>query len=980
MQEGCSCIVCHSIDQVDQRGNADYVLVPPQPYLWEHDTGWRKAVSNFLIRAYPRQHLADYDRPVLRSPEFCGVCHKQYIPEELNRFGVSDGQNQYDEWRNSHWNCSVPDQNLSCVDCHMRLVYDSTDPSRGEAGAIRRSPDDGAHRHHGTIATNFYMPQILELPGWEQHVAETQEWMRGETVIPETAHLWPEGPVASLELFAADTAVPGETVDVRAVVTNRKAGHNLTTGPLDFMQCWIHLRVSDADGRQLGEWGMLHPESRELMDEAGRVHQVGNSRREGTLVLEGMPVDRHGNLLRRHELWDKAGGKGGRTIFPNYSDSQLYVVPVPPDARGPLTVEADLNYRRYRQEFLDLVLPELEATYGPQPLVTKASARIRIALLNEGSHGCQPSAHDTGPGGGSSMIPRRLRLSRRQRSIWFSVLGTLAIVAALTVVLRMREIRYNTDLSDARAGITSYSTDFTDRQPAPEIRFRDVAAERGLHFHHGPAQRARRLCEDTGGGLAWADYDGSGYFDLYVVNYCRSDENGEVESIGGRLFRNQAGHFTDVTEAAGVANPAGRGMAASWADFDDDGFPDLYVTNFGGPNRLYRNQGDGTFREVAAEAGVADSIWSTGVCWGDFRPRWESRSVRVRLCRLRPARFVGRAVDSRAGPRFGRRPVCVEPQCLRSAAQPAVPQPRRWPLRRSGRSRGVANPQGRSFSATAVDLDGDGWLDLYVANDVSPNALFRNMTGQPDVAGDENGRLAFWDLSAMTGMADFRGSMGLSVAETGELTGAADGLPDLFYTNWLAQENGLYQSLQMPDGAIEYRDRARPVRLAEDSLEMVGWGCGFADLDLDGRDDLVIVNGSTLEQSPDRTRLIPQRMFVYWNDGRVFRNVAPACGAGNVRSVVCPWLGPGRLRRRRPDRSCHLGQSRSGAVAAQRDIDGKPRLEDPSERTIGSLLRRQSGSHRWWTQADPLVGRRRQLSERPRPRADLRPGPRAARG
>lgn len=474
--------------------------------------------------------------------------------------------------------------------------------------------------------------------------------------------------------------------------------------------------------------------------------------------------------------------------------------------------------------------------------------------------------------------PSRWRLSRRQRSIGLSWVGTLSAIVVLTVALRARQAWYDTDLSDPSSGITSYSTDFTGQDAAPEIRFRDVAEDFGFRFQHGPPQRSRRLCEDTGSGLAWADYDGDGDFDLYVVNDCGSAVADKTPLMGGRLFRNDGDRFTDVTRAAGVANPAGRGMAASWADFDDDGVPDLYVTNFGSPNRLYRNQGDGTFREAAAEAGAADSIWSTGVCWGDFD---RDGNLDLYVCGYVDYDLRGLS-DERLTREQGRDSIGV-PFALNPNAFDPLPN-RLYRSLGDGRFEevaeavGVANRQGRSFSAAAVDLDGDGWLDLYVANDVAPNALFRNVTGQPDLVGDDSGRLTFWDLSAITGTADFRGSMGLSIAETGELTGAADGLPDLFYTNWLAQENGLYQSQRMATDEVEYRDRARPVRLAEDSLEMVGWGCGFTDLDLDGRVDLLIVNGSTLEQSPERTRLIPQRMFVYWNDGRAFRNVAPQAG------------------------------------------------------------------------------------------------------
>lgn len=376
LEEGISCAACHSISAVDRRGNADYVLTPPRPYLWDGQDRWRRAVHHFLLRAYPRQHLADYDRPVLRSPELCGACHKQFIPEALNRFGLTEGQNQYDEWRNSHWHTEDPATDLSCRDCHMRLVTGSTDPSRGEAGAPRRSPDDGAHRHHGFIATNSFMPELLKLPHWREHVRLTEEWLRGETVIPEIAHLWPEGPVAGLELLAPATAEPGSEVELRVLVTNRKAGHHFTTGPLDFVRSWVHLKVLAADGTVLAEWGALDPESRYIQDRPGRIHAIGNPRDEGTLVLEALPLDAEGRPLRRHQLWRKAGGMGKRVIFPRHSDSQLYRFRLPPDLpRGPLRVEAVLLYRRYRQEFLELALPGLEEEYGTyQPVIPQAKA------------------------------------------------------------------------------------------------------------------------------------------------------------------------------------------------------------------------------------------------------------------------------------------------------------------------------------------------------------------------------------------------------------------------------------------------------------------------------------------------------------------------------------------------------------------------------------------------------------------------------
>jgi hypothetical protein len=383
MQEGASCVVCHTISHVDQRGNADYVLTPPERYLGETGGGLGKRVSDFLIRAYPRQHLADYDRNILRTPEFCGACHKQFIPEALNRFGASAGQNQFDEWRKSHWyNEHSPEGTLSCRDCHMRLVSDSTDPGAGEAGDLRRTADDGAHRHHGAIASNLFMANVLKLPHREEYSRLTEAWLKGETVLPEIADLYPPGPIAPVEILApAAGAAAAQPFEFQVVVRNRKVGHAFITGPLDFLRVWLHVRVTDADNRLLAEWGAVDPKTREILDEPGVVHESGRRRDSGTLVLEGVPLDEAGNEIVRHELWRKAGGTGQRTIFPRYADKQTFRLTVPEGARGPLQVEASLNFRRYRQDFLDRVVPSMERESGVlQPTITLTSATREIPL------------------------------------------------------------------------------------------------------------------------------------------------------------------------------------------------------------------------------------------------------------------------------------------------------------------------------------------------------------------------------------------------------------------------------------------------------------------------------------------------------------------------------------------------------------------------------------------------------------------------
>jgi hypothetical protein len=120
--------------------------------------------------------------------------------------------------------------------------------------------------------------------------------------------------------------------------------------------------------------------------------------------------------------------------------------------------------------------------------------------------------------------------------------------------------------------------------------------------------------------------------------------------------------------------------------------------------------------------------------------------------------------------------------------------------------------------------------------------------------------------------------MGLSIAEVGEIVGQADGLPDLFITHWVAQEDAFYISLLMPGGSLEYRDKIRQFRLAEMSIDPVGWGCALQDLDLDGRLDLVVANGSTLEHKDDPAKLIAEPLFLCWNTGRHFQDAAAHAG------------------------------------------------------------------------------------------------------
>ncbi len=463
-----------------------------------------------------------------------------------------------------------------------------------------------------------------------------------------------------------------------------------------------------------------------------------------------------------------------------------------------------------------------------------------------------------------------IKISRRVRKIWLSAGAVLVLTGLLAGGILWFEAARDTDLTDPTLNVTATSTEETDSD-VPAFAFTDVAKELGVTMRHGPGPRTRSLIEDTGSGLAWGDFDGDGDFDLYCVNM-PGPEGGE--QAGNRLFRNDGDRFADVTESAGVADAQAHGMGASVVDYDADGDADLYVTNFGA-NRLYRNRGDGTFEEVAAQAGIDGAQWSTGATWGDFN---RDGHVDVYVCNYvdyDAVDFDTSSMSSAMGS-FGV-PFTLNPNSFDPVPNHLYRNRGDGTFEEVAQALGVDDPKGRSLCATFCDLDGDSWLDLYVNNDVSTNRLYRNMLGEADT--DDTGEpVPFADRSAMTGTADARGSMGLSVGEIGAMVDRLDGLPDLFITHWVAQENALYQSVAEEDSPVLYLDKTRQFRLGEISLDAVGWGSVFADFDRDGRIDIAVANGSTLEKKDDPKLLRPEKLFLLWNTGARYQNAASHAG------------------------------------------------------------------------------------------------------
>ena len=392
-REGVSCVVCHSIERTDVRGNANYVIAPQPRYLYETAEAALPAwLGRFLIRAYPRQHLASWTRPLYKTPEFCGACHKQFIDEEINNVGWVQLQNQYDNWKQSRWHIpDDPQRSITCRECHMRLT-DSRDPAAGDDEDYNRGPDDGKHRSHRFIAANQYLPALLQLPGADEHVRLTEEWLRGEAVIPEIADKWTTGPAVPLQIVAPEKVSPGERVRIQVVAVNNKAGHDFPTGPLDIIQAWIDLEVTDAAGNVVYRSGAL--------DERGYLSP-------GTTVFKAEAIDQFGNLIDKHNLWEMVGARFKRTLFPGYSDVATYAFFCPdqslmarageqeqaprvrrgvppqealvsvPQGTGELVVRATLRYRKVDQYLIDFLFPGKGMTARITDMAT-AEARIPV--------------------------------------------------------------------------------------------------------------------------------------------------------------------------------------------------------------------------------------------------------------------------------------------------------------------------------------------------------------------------------------------------------------------------------------------------------------------------------------------------------------------------------------------------------------------------------------------------------------------------
>lgn len=386
-QEGVSCLACHAIRETDLQGNANYVITQQREYLWQwKDAGPGRVARDFLIRAYPEEHNK-LSKRMFKAPEYCAACHKQFIDKEVNQVGWVQLQNQFDNWKASHWyHEGDPTKTVECRECHMPLS-DSEDPASGDAADYNRSPTDGKHRSHRFLASNALMPEMLELEGWEEQARLTRLWLEGKYDIPEIRDKWAEGPIVKLSVEAPEEIRAGEKLPLRVIFTSNKVGHDFPTGPLDIIQGWLEIHVTDDHGNEVFASG--------TRDENHFIEP-------GTFMFKAEPVDQYGNLIDRHNLWEMVGVRYRRAIFPGFSDSVEFLVDCPgttprepaprldePGRLGEVVLDsmnrpgtyhivASLQYRKVDQFLLNYLLGEDNKVTSPVTEIARAEATVKV--------------------------------------------------------------------------------------------------------------------------------------------------------------------------------------------------------------------------------------------------------------------------------------------------------------------------------------------------------------------------------------------------------------------------------------------------------------------------------------------------------------------------------------------------------------------------------------------------------------------------
>ena len=453
------------------------------------------------------------------------------------------------------------------------------------------------------------------------------------------------------------------------------------------------------------------------------------------------------------------------------------------------------------------------------------------------------------------------------------------------------------------------------------VQFTDVTARAGISFRHvNGATGKRYFIETMGPGCAFLDYNDDGYLDIYMVN--GHDLAGtNLAKATNILYRNNGdGTFADVTQKAGVGD-AGYGMGVVAADYDNDGDIDLYITNYG-PNVLYRNDGDGSFTDVTQKAGVGNDRWGVGCAFLDYDSdgyldlyvaNYVDFSLEHPRETLIPYLPVGAGQGAMADVT-----AYPHPDGFNGAADVLYRNRGDGTFADVTRKAGVYNPEGKGMGIVCGDYDNDGDVDLYVANDLTPNFLYRN-----------NGDGTFTDVALLTGVAysedgKAESSMGVDFGDYDR-----DGYMDLIVPNFQGEATRLYRNT----GDGFFADESATSGIGAATRAYVGWGVGFLDYDNDGGLDLFIAAGHVLDNVKlfDTSTSYPQRNFLFKNSG-------PGTMGAYTFTDVSAVAGGGLA----------VAKSSRGAAFGDYDNDGDVDILVVNCNDAATLLRNDGGNRGHW--------------------------------
>jgi predicted NUDIX family NTP pyrophosphohydrolase len=382
----------------------------------------------------------------------------------------------------------------------------------------------------------------------------------------------------------------------------------------------------------------------------------------------------------------------------------------------------------------------------------------------------------------------------------------------------------------------------------------------GITWVHENAMSANRYLPETmGPGVAFCDYDNDGWADIFMVNSGVCDFYQPKTPLRNALYRNNRnGTFTDVTDAAGVAGGNEFGMGCAVADYDNDGFPDILVTAYGRCT-LYHNNGNGTFTDVTEKAGVASPGWTTSALWFDYD---NDGKLDLFLCSfvefsLKSNVFCG---DNKLGKRF----YCI-PRVFKPTPSLLYHNNGDGTFKEVSAGTDIHKALGKALGVVATDINGDGRMDLFVANDTVQNFLFANRG---------NGK---WDEIALAAEVGFsvngtpRSGMGVDAADVN-----GDGRQDLFVANVDQEMFSLYKN----DGNEFFSDVAAAIGVAQATRLLSGWGLKFFDYDNDGMVDLFLANGHPDDMIENYSQQVHYKepLLLFHSDGTKLTNVSDQAG------------------------------------------------------------------------------------------------------